>query len=93
MASGVVLLLIVLKRYGRIWQFWVLLVMLILVVNNEFVIQPMMAELKTQGLVEGSEAKSRFGLLHGLSSVAYLLTSILGLVLVAVGFDRPKPSN
>ncbi|KPJ91196.1 MAG: hypothetical protein AMJ53_12140 [Gammaproteobacteria bacterium SG8_11] len=88
-SCGIVLLLIVLKRYGRVWQMWVLLVMLVLVVNNEFVLQPMMAELKAHGLTEGSEAKSRFGLLHGLSSSVYLLTSILGLIIVGLGFKKP----
>jgi hypothetical protein len=90
MICGGLLLLVVLKRYGRAWQFWVVLVMLILVLNNEFVLQPMMAELKAQGLVEGSAAKSRFGQLHGLSSAAYLAISILGLILVAVGFHKPQ---
>lgn len=92
-SCGIVLLLIVLKRYGRIWQFWVLLLMLVLVLNNEFVLQPMMAELKAQGLVEGSEVKSRFGLLHGLSSIAYLLTSIMGLVVVGLGLSKSKSSH
>ena len=93
MTCGILLLLIVLKRYGRIWQLWVLLAMLILVMNNEYILQPMMAELKTQGLIEGSQAKSRFGLLHGLSSLAYLLTSIMGLVLVGLGFEKSNSSN
>jgi hypothetical protein len=90
---GILLLLIVLKRYGRIWQLWVLLVMLILVMNNEYILQPMMAEIKAQGLIEGSDAKSRFGLLHGLSSLAYLLISIMGLVLVGLGFEKSKSNH
>ncbi len=90
---GILLLLIVLKRCGRIWQLWVLLLMLILVINNEFILQPIMAGLKAQGLIEGSEAKSRFGLMHGLSSLAYLLTSIMGVVLVGLGFDKAKSSG
>ena len=87
--SAVLLSLIVLKRYGRVWQLWVLLAMLVFILSNEFVLQPMMADLKAQGLMEGSEAKSRFGLLHGVSSTAYLLVSIMGLVLVALGLRRP----
>ncbi|WP_455212686.1 DUF4149 domain-containing protein [Kaarinaea lacus] len=90
---GIVLLLIVLKRYGRVWQLWMLLAMLALVVSNEFILQPMMAEIKAQGLVEGSEAKSRFGLLHGISSIAYLLTSIMGLIVVGLGFNKSKSSH
>jgi len=92
-SCGILLLLIVLKRYGRVWQLWVVLVMLLLVLNNEFILQPMMAELKTQGLVDGSEAKSRFGLLHGLSSLAYLLTSIMGLIIVGLGLGSSKSNR
>ena len=90
---GILLSLIVLKRYSRCWQLWVLLLMLLLVINNEFLLQPMMAELKAQGLIEGSEAKSRFGMLHGISSSAYLLTSILGLVLVGLGFQKSRHAS
>jgi len=85
LVCGVFLLLITLKRYGRIWRFWILAVMLVLVLNNEFVLQPMMAELKAQGLLEGSAAKSQFGMLHGIASILYLITSIMGLALVAAG--------
>jgi len=85
LVCGVFLLLITLKRYGRIWRFWILAVMLVLVMNNEFVLQPMMAELKAQGLLEGSAAKSQFGMLHGIASILYLITSIMGLALVAAG--------
>ncbi len=53
--------------------------MLILVVVSAFVLQPMMQELKLSGIVPGSEVASQFGQLHGVSSVLYLLTSLLGL--------------
>lgn len=89
---GILLLITVFKRYGRNWQLWILLVMVLLVANSEFILQPMMTELKAQGLLEGSEAKARFGMLHGISSILYLLTSTMGLVLVAVGFYK-KPSQ
>lgn len=88
LVCGVALILIALKRYGRNWQFWVLVVMLLVVANNEFVLQPMMAQLKAQGLVEGSEARSRFGMLHGVASILYLLISLSGLALVAVGTKK-----
>ena len=55
--------------------------MLALVVVGQFVLAPMIADLRQQGLVE----TARFGQLHGLSGVAYLLSSVLGLVLVAAG--------
>lgn len=88
---GILLLILIIKRYGRIWQLWVLLAMVLVVANNEFVLQPMMADLKALGLQEGSEAKSRFGMLHGVSSILYLFTSIMGLILVAIGFSKKTP--
>lgn len=88
---GIVLLIAVVKRYGRVWQLWLLLAMVLLVASNEFILQPMMAELKAQGLLEGSEAKARFGMLHGISSILYLLVSLMGLVLVVTGLSK-KPS-
>jgi len=90
LVCGISLLIITVKRYGRVWQFWVLLIMVLIVVNNEFVLQPMMADLKTQGLIDGSAAKSRFGVLHGVASLLYLLMSIMGLMLVAVGVKKPQ---
>ena len=59
-----------------------LLTMLVLIVVSAFVLQPMMQELKSVGIVPGSEAAAQFGQLHGVSSVLYLLTSLLGLFLL-----------
>lgn len=65
----------------RQWQSWILLAMLVLVAVGLFVLQPMMQELKAQGL-QGAETAAAFGRLHGISSVLYLLTSLGGLALV-----------
>jgi hypothetical protein len=52
-------------------------------VASHFGVQPLMAELKTAvsaagpGGVMESAAKSRFGMLHGISSVIYLVQSLL----------------
>ena len=59
-----------------------LLVMLTLLAVGFFVLQPMMQELKLTGLLAGSEAASQFGRLHGISSILYLLNSLLGIYLV-----------
>jgi len=59
-----------------------LVLMLVIVQIGEFVLQPAMAELKAHGLVEGSEVAARFGMLHGIASLLYLLNSIGGLMLV-----------
>ncbi|MES2743481.1 MAG: DUF4149 domain-containing protein [Pseudomonadota bacterium] len=52
---------------------------------SHFALQPLMAQLREAagpgGVMDGA-AKSRFGLLHGVSSVIYLLQSVLAGVLV-----------
>jgi hypothetical protein len=63
------------------WRAVVIVSMLLLVVIGQFVLAPMVAELRVQGLTD----TPRFGQLHGLASVLFLITSVLGLVLVAAG--------
>lgn len=70
------------ERFLRHWRSWLLIMMLILVCIGEFVLQPVMAELKSQGLVEGSETMKQFGMMHGIAAVLFLINSIAGLVLV-----------
>jgi hypothetical protein len=60
------------------WRAVVLLVMLVLVIAGEFVLAPMIAEIR----VAGTSASSAFAWLHGVASFAYLITSLLGLALV-----------
>jgi hypothetical protein len=88
---------IVEKAYGlRQWRFWVLLSMLVLVAVGLFVVQPMIADVKAIGLEPGSEAAKTFGKLHGVSSVLYLIVSLLGALLVYTGMTtrtkRPRPA-
>ena len=71
--------------WHRNWRIWVLLVMLLVIVTGEFYLQPLMAELKTAGLIEGSENARRFGQLHGIASVLFLINSLLGMGLVVFG--------
>lgn len=66
---------------------WLLLVMVLLVMVGEFGLQPLMAQLKTQGLAEGSTQAVQFARLHGIASVLYLINSLCGLLLVGLG-DR-----
>jgi len=61
---------------------YILALMLVLVAIGQFVLQPMMADLKAQGLVEGSVAAANFGKLHGVSSILFMITSISGLILI-----------
>ena len=85
LAAGSVLLLLNTAVRKRInWRALVLLGMLCLIVIGQFVITPMVADLRVQGLTD----TPRFGQLHGVASVLFLLTSVLGLVLVAAGRYR-----
>ncbi len=83
MASGLLLIGLGLAIAGSAWlksrRAWVLFAMLSIVLLSSFVLQPMMQELKASGLVAGSEAAAQFGRLHGVSSLLYLLLSLLGL--------------
>ncbi len=63
------------------WRALVLLAMLALVAAGQFGLAPVIAGLREAGLADSS----RFGLLHGIASVLYLATSLLGLALVAAG--------
>lgn len=86
---GGLLLLGTLLRLGkgalRNGRAWLLLVMLLLVAVGEFGLQPLMAQLKAQGLIEGSAQAVQFARLHGIASVLYLINSLCGLLLVAAG--------
>jgi predicted cobalt transporter CbtA len=65
--------------------FWAVLVMLLLAVAGHFGIQPILAGLKAQALpadVMQSVFADRFKTWHGVASIAYLIESLLGLVLV-----------
>lgn len=78
-----------LVRYGtgalRQGFFWIVLVMLLLVLAGHFGIQPLLVSLKAQAMpadVMQSIFADRFRTWHGVSSIAYLLESLLGLMLV-----------
>ncbi len=73
--------------WRRNWRAGLLIGMLLIIVIGEFVLQPMMAELKATGLAAGSAAAQRFGMLHGIASTLFLINSLLGLGLVVFGLD------
>jgi len=65
--------------------FWLVVVMLLLTLAGHFGIQPVLAKLKTQALpadVMQSVFADRFRTWHGVASIAYLLQSLIGAVLV-----------
>jgi len=92
LVCGVLLLIGMIYREGtqciRSWRYWVVTVMVLLIVISQFVLHPMMIEVKAQGLVEGSDLARRFGRLHGISSLLFMATSLLGLILVIFGLRR-----
>ncbi len=101
LAAGCLLLLTAtaLVRRGQVGYKllrWLLLAMLLCVLIGYFGLQPFMASLReqaaAQGLAVGESAyRSQFGMLHGVSSVFYLVESLLGLVLIwkAAGIRQP----
>ncbi len=65
--------------------FWLVLVAALLVAASQFGIQPLMAQLKADALpldVMESAMHDRFVIWHGVSSILYLVQSLLGLALV-----------
>lgn len=65
--------------------FWLVLVAALLVAASQFGIQPLMAQLKADALpldVMESAMRDRFVIWHGVSSILYLVQSLLGLALV-----------
>lgn len=83
------LLLFLLVRYGAVALkrsvFWLILLMLALTAASLFGIQPLLTQLRAEALpreVMESVVRDRFALWHGVSSVLYVLQSLLGLLLV-----------
>lgn len=70
----------------RQWRVFTLLGMLIIICIGQFVLQPMMVELKALGLQ--GEIASQFGRLHGVASILFLINSLAGLGLVIAGLSK-----
>jgi len=65
--------------------FWAVVLMLLLILAGHFGIQPILAQLKAQAIpadVMQSVFADRFKAWHGVASIAYLVESLLGLMLV-----------
>jgi hypothetical protein len=83
------LLVFMVSRWGRSVLkravFWLVVVMALMTAASQFGIQPLMAQLKIDALpreVMESVLRDRFAAWHGVSSILYLLQSLLGLLLV-----------
>jgi len=92
--SAIALMINIVVQRGfhfRHWQLITILAMLILVIVGQFILQPMMAELKAAGLTELNQ--SEFARLHGIASVLFLMNSLAGLVLVVTGLGKKTDSE
>jgi MFS family permease len=86
-ASYLLLYLFALKGWRAVKSgvFWIVLVMLALTLAGHFGVQPILAQLKADALprqVMESAMRDRFATWHGVSSVLYLVQSLLGVALV-----------
>lgn len=66
---------------------WVVAAMVVCVLVGYFALQPFMNALRVAAMDAGTDISnspyaSRFGMLHGVSSVFYLVESVLGLMLI-----------
>ena len=82
LVCGVLLLAFNAVNFRRLnWRGLLLAGMLLLVMVGQFMLGPMIAGLREQGL----SGSPRFGQLHGLASILYVITSLCALLLVAIG--------
>jgi len=88
LVCGIALFLSVIIRNRRSWQVWIIFAMLVLVSVGAYILQPTMQELKTIGIALGSPEAEYFKRLHIISSILYLITSLMGLSLVVFGLHR-----
>lgn len=89
MASAAYLIVHYFFRHGlaafQQWAFWLVLLMLILTLAGHFGVQPVLAQIKAQGMqgdIMNTVFRDRFAAWHGVASIAYLIQSLLGLMLV-----------
>jgi len=82
------LVFLVLRCGGQVFKrsvFWLVVLMALMSAASQFGIQPLMAQLKHDALpreVMESVLRDRFAAWHGISSILYLVQSLLGLWLV-----------
>jgi len=72
------------------WRGGLLVLMMLCVAGSMFVLQPMIADVKALGLVEGSAAAKKFGMLHGISSLVYMVSTVSGCILIFMGIRTPN---
>lgn len=86
--AAYLLVFVALRKNGAAFRssvFWLVFLMLLLTVAGQFGVQPILAQLKADSLpreVMESALRDRFMVWHGVSSVVYLIQSVLGILLV-----------
>lgn len=78
------------KQLSRDVSAWLVIVMLLITLVTQFYIQPLMADMKSQALpldVMQSTLASQFKMWHGISSILYMIESLLGAWLVMRSFS------
>ena len=78
------------KQVSRDVSAWLIIVMLCITLLTQFAIQPLMTGLKLQALpldVMQSAFAGQFKMWHGISSIIYLIQSLLGAGLVVRSFS------
>ena len=87
-SAAYLLVFLIVRAGGQVFGravFWLVLLMALTAAASQFGIQPLMAQLKADVLpreVMESVLRDRFAAWHGISSILYLLQSLLGLWLV-----------
>jgi hypothetical protein len=87
-SAAYLLLFLLVRQGGQAFKgavFWLVFSMALLVAASQFGIQPLMAQLKADALpreVMASVLRDRFAAWHGISSILYLVQSLLGFWLV-----------
>lgn len=91
LAAGAYLLIFLFARRGaaamKLPLFWVVALMFLLTVVGLFGVQPVLAQIKAEGLPrEVTEAltRNRFATWHGIASGLYVVQCLLGLVLAVI---------
>ena len=86
LACGSILLIAMIVRSGRYdWRAWLVTAMLVLVAGGQFILAPLINDLHMRGLTDHAD----FSMLHSLAGLLFVLTAVLGLVLVAAGRAQP----
>lgn len=86
LACGSILLIAMIVRSGRYdWRAWLVTAMLVLVAGGQFILAPLINDLHMRGMTDHAD----FSMLHSLAGLMFVLTAVLGLVLVAAGRAQP----